>query len=146
MLEEMEESKDLHQRDSRAQTQNLRRIPNAFDSELTWQGFSSVGNGPDSTPCCPRSVYARPWWPLQTPRYIELHEPSRSEFLPSLDLSPSFFPYPPKSNVLTRNRSTSSTSSSPPSAPQPSSQHPKRPPQLRAHLRHSNPRPYRPQH
>ena len=61
MLDEMEESKDLLQRDSRAQTQNLRRIPNAFDSELTWQGFSSVGNAPDSTPfpqgqCIPASA------------------------------------------------------------------------------------------
>lgn len=51
ILDEMEESKNLKHRASQAQTHNLMQIPNAFNSELTWQGFSSNGNAPFSTAC-----------------------------------------------------------------------------------------------
>ena len=50
MLDDVEEPKGLNQRPSQTQTQNNIRLPNAFEPERTWQGFSSVGHGPGITP------------------------------------------------------------------------------------------------
>ncbi|KAG7004932.1 phospholipase [Physcia stellaris] len=80
MLDDVEEPKGLNQRPSQTQTQNNIRLPNAFEPELTWQGFSPVGHGPGITPFA------------QDPPYYHLHRPNIDTSSPAPHSSPPLQP------------------------------------------------------